>query len=111
MLVRGVEDIQVVQEQAALLRIAMLVARDEPLDSLFGAVAAEVSQLLGVEAGAVPRFMGGERAGVVGGHPTRGGRGLPGNAGVGGPPPHRAVGRAPTTPPPPRLRLRGRSQE
>ena len=33
MLVRGVEDIQVVQEQAALLRIAMLVARDEPLDS------------------------------------------------------------------------------
>ena len=42
MLVRGVEDIQVVQEQAALLRIAMLVARDEPLDSLFGAVSAEV---------------------------------------------------------------------
>ena len=46
MLVRGVEDIQVVQEQAALLRIAMLVAQDEPLDSLFGAVSAEVAQLL-----------------------------------------------------------------
>ena len=46
MLVRGVADIQVVQEQAALLRIAMLVARGEPLDSLFGAVSAEVSQLL-----------------------------------------------------------------
>ena len=55
-LVRGVEDIQVVQEQAALLRVAMLVARGEPLDSLFGAVSAEVSQLLRVDAGAVMRY-------------------------------------------------------
>ena len=80
MLVRGVEDIQVVQEQAALLRIAMLVARDEPLDSLFGAVAAEVAQLLRVEAGAVMRFIGGERAVIVGVHRTGGVRGLPVNA-------------------------------
>jgi len=62
MLVRGVADIQVVQEQAALLRIAMLVARGEPLDSLFGAVSAEVSQLLHVDAGAVMRLIGAERA-------------------------------------------------
>ena len=80
MLVRGVEDIQVVQEQAALLRIAMLVARDEPLDSLFGAVAAEVAQLLHVDAGAVMRFIGGERAVIVGVHRTGGVRGLPVNA-------------------------------
>ena len=80
MQVRGVEDIQVVQEQAALLRIAMLVARDEPLDSLFGAVSAEVAQLLGVEAGAVMRFIGGERAVIVGVHRTGGVRGLPVNA-------------------------------
>ena len=62
MLVRGVEDIQVVEEQAALLRVAMLVARDEPLESLFSAVAAEGARLLGVEAGAVMRYVGGERA-------------------------------------------------
>jgi signal transduction histidine kinase len=80
MLVRGVEDIQVVQEQAALLRIAMLVAKDEPLDSLFGAVSAEVAQLLGVEAGAVLRFIGGERAVIVGVHRNGGVRGLPVNA-------------------------------
>src|SRR5215217_4198400 len=80
MLVRGVEDIQVVQEQAALLRIAMLVARDEPLDSLFGAVSAEVSQLLHVDAGAVLRSIGGERAVIVGVHRTGGVRGLPVNA-------------------------------
>ena len=80
MLVRGVEDIQVVQEQAALLRIAMLVARDEPLDSLFGAAAAEVSQLLGVDAGVVIRFIGGERGVIAGVHRTGGVRGLPVNA-------------------------------
>jgi signal transduction histidine kinase len=80
MLVRGVEDIHVVQEQAALLRIAMLVARDEPLDSLFGAVSAEVSQLLHVDAGAVLRFIGGERAVIVGVHRAGGVRGLPVNA-------------------------------
>ena len=77
MLVRGVEDIQVVQEQAALLRIAMLVARDEPLDSLFGAAAAEVSQLLSVDAGVVIRFIGGERGVIAGVHRTGGVRGLP----------------------------------
>jgi signal transduction histidine kinase len=80
MLVRGVEDIQVVQEQAALLRIAMLVARDEPLDSLFGAVSAEVAQLLNVDAGAVMRFIGGERAVIVGVHRTGGVHSLPVNA-------------------------------
>ena len=66
MLVRGVEDIQAVSEQAALLRIAMLVARDEPLESLFARVSEEVGRLLGVEAGAVMRFVGGERAVIVG---------------------------------------------
>jgi signal transduction histidine kinase len=97
MLVRGVEDIQVVQEQAALLRIAMLVARDEPLGSLFGAAAAEVSQLLHVEAGAVLRFMGGERAVIVGVHRTGGVRGLPVNAELDIHRSDSATGRAQTT--------------
>jgi signal transduction histidine kinase len=80
MLVRGVEDIQAVSEQAALLRIAMLVAADEPLDSLFGRVSEEVGRLLGVEAGAVMRFVGGERAVIVGVYRMKGVRGLPVNA-------------------------------
>ena len=80
MLVRGVEDIQVVREQAALLRIAMLVARDEPLDALYGAVAEEVATLLRADAGAVMRFIGGERAVIVGVHRAGGVRGLPVNA-------------------------------
>jgi signal transduction histidine kinase len=80
MLVRGVEDIQAVSEQAALLRIAMLVARDEPLASLFEHVSEEVGRLLGVEAGAVMRFVGGERAVIVGVYRMKGVRGLPVNA-------------------------------
>jgi signal transduction histidine kinase len=103
MLVRGVEDIHVVQEQAALLRIAMLVARDEPLDSLFGAVSAEVTQLLGVEAGAVMRFIGGERAVIVGVHRTTGVRGLPVNAELDFDSMSSALGRAQSTLLPARL--------
>ncbi len=80
MLVRGVEDIQAVSEQAALLRVAMLVGRDEPLESLYARVSEEVGQLLAVEAGAVMRFAGGERAVIVGVHRKQGVRGLPVNA-------------------------------
>jgi signal transduction histidine kinase len=80
MLVRGVEDIHVVREQAALLRVAMLVARDEPLEALHTAVSEEVATLLGAEAGAVMRFIGDERAVIVGVHRTGGVRGLPVNA-------------------------------
>src|SRR5262245_59955763 len=96
-LVRGVEDIQVVQEQAALLRIAMLVARDEPLDSLFSAVSAEVTHLLDIEAAAVMRFIGGERAVIVGVHRVGGVRGLPVNAELDFDRVHSALGRVQTT--------------
>jgi signal transduction histidine kinase len=80
MAVRGVEDIQAVSEQAALLRIALLVARDEPHDALFAAVSEELAALLGVETGAVLRFVGAERAVVVGVWNTATVRGLPVNA-------------------------------
>ncbi len=80
MLVRGVDDIRVVQEQAALLRVAMLVARDEPLDALYAAIAQEIGTLFGAEAGAVMRYIGGERAVIVGVHRGGGVRGLPVNA-------------------------------
>jgi signal transduction histidine kinase len=66
MAVRGVDDIQVVSEQAALLRVAVLVARAAPLDELFAAVAEEAACALAVDAGAVLRYVGEERAVVVG---------------------------------------------
>ena len=80
LLVRGLEDIRAVREQAALLRVALLVARDEPLERLFGDLAEEIAMLLEAEAGGVLRFIGGERAVIVGVHRTAGVRGLPVNA-------------------------------
>jgi signal transduction histidine kinase len=97
MLVRGVEDIHVVREQAALLRVAMLVARDEPLDALYGATAEEISSLLASEAGAVMRFIGSERAVIVGVHRGGGVRGLPVNAEIDVDTNNSALGRAQRT--------------
>lgn len=79
-LVRSVDDIRVVREQASLLRIAMLVARDEPVDALFAAAAEEVATLLGAEVGGVLRYLGGCHAVIAGVHRTGGIRGLPVNA-------------------------------
>ena len=97
MLVRGVEDIHVVREQAALLRVAMLVARDEPLEALYGAVSEEVATLLGADAGAVMRFIGSERAVIVGVHRCGGVRGLPVNAEIDVDTSNSALGRAQRT--------------
>src|SRR3954451_212655 len=76
----GVQDIQVVEEQSALLRVAMLVARDTPLEQLFNSVAAETARVLGVDATGVMRFIGGERAVVTGVWVAPGQRFLPVNA-------------------------------
>ncbi len=67
-------------EQAALLRIAMLVARDAPEDVVFTAASEHTARLVGAQAGAVLRFMGAERAVVVGVWREGGIRGLPLNA-------------------------------
>jgi signal transduction histidine kinase len=76
----GVQDIQVVEEQSALLRVAMLVARDTPLDQLFNAVSAESARVLGIDSAGVLRYLGGERAVVVGVWVSPGQRYLPVNA-------------------------------
>src|SRR4051794_30850184 len=76
----GVQDIQVVEEQSALLRVAMLVAGDTPLERLFASVAAEIARVLGVDAAGVMRYIGGERAVVVGVWRSGGQRMLPVNA-------------------------------
>src|SRR5688500_5298066 len=80
MAVRGVDDIQVVSEQAALLRVAVLVARAAPQRELFAAVAEEAARALAVDAGAVLRYVGEERAVVVGSWRADGKRTMPVNA-------------------------------
>ena len=55
-------------EQAALRRVATLVAQDAPADELFDAVAHEAAELLACERAAIVRFAGDGTATVVGGH-------------------------------------------
>src|SRR5829696_1528257 len=97
MAVRGVEDTQAVEEQAALLRVAVLVARDAPLQELFSAAAEETARMLGAESGSVIRYVGAERAVVVGVWRPRGRRGLPVNAEVDFDPATTAMGKARAT--------------
>jgi signal transduction histidine kinase len=67
-------------DQAALLQVAMLVLRDAPPETVFGAVAEQTARRLGTEAAVVLRFLGDERAVVVGVWREDGIRGLPVNA-------------------------------
>jgi len=67
-------------EERALLGIAMLVAREAPEEVLFAAVAEQVAERLAAEAASVLRFVGDERAVVVGVFRDGGNRGLPVNA-------------------------------
>ena len=67
-------------EQAALLAVAMLVAREAPVEELFASVAEQAAGRLGAEASSVLRFVGDERAVVVGVWREGGNRGLPVNA-------------------------------
>jgi signal transduction histidine kinase len=76
----GVEDIHMVEEQSALLRVATLVARETPLPQLFTRVAEEIARVLGVDATGVMRYLGGERAVVAGVWVVPGQRYLPVNA-------------------------------
>ena len=68
------------EEQAAIRRVAMLVAKDAAPEAVFAAASEQVGRLLGAEVGAVLRFMGGERAIVVGVSREDGVRGFPVNA-------------------------------
>jgi signal transduction histidine kinase len=74
------DEVVVVDERAALLRIAGLVARDAPDEAVFAAVCELGARLLGADAGAVVRFVGDERGVVVGAWREGGSRGLPVNA-------------------------------
>jgi signal transduction histidine kinase len=67
-------------EQAALLQIAMLIVREAPLEAVLGAVAEQAARRLRTEAATVLRFIGDERAVVVGVWRESGIRGFPVNA-------------------------------
>ena len=67
-------------EQAALLQIAMLIVHDALLEAVFGAVAEQAARRLRAEAAVVLRFVGDERAVVVGVWREGGIRGFPVNA-------------------------------
>jgi PAS domain S-box-containing protein len=57
---------RLVDEQAALRRVATLVARESPSEEVFEAVAREAGQLLGVDAMHMGRFADGEAISVAG---------------------------------------------
>jgi signal transduction histidine kinase len=59
------------EEQAALRRVATLVAQGVPADALFGAVCDEVEALAGADASAVVRFEADGTLTVMGAHATR----------------------------------------
>jgi len=80
-------------DQAALLRIAAIVGRDAPEEELFAAAAEEAARLVGAQATGVMRFLGGERAVVVGVWREDGVRGMPVNAELDFDPRHSSLGR------------------
>src|SRR5215510_2453221 len=71
-----------VGETIGLLRVALLVARDAPLEEVFTAVAGQAARRLDAEASVLLRFIGEERAVVVGAWREGGSRGFPVNAEV-----------------------------
>jgi signal transduction histidine kinase len=64
----------------ALLEIATLIAREAPEDLVFATVSEHVAAHVGAEAAVVARYVGDERAVVVGSWREDGGRGFPVNA-------------------------------
>jgi GAF domain-containing protein len=96
-------DVERAEELAALHRVAMLVARAAPLETVFHAAGEQIAVLLGAGAGAVLRFLGDERAVVLSSWRETGVRGLPVNAEVDFEGPQSALAQIRTTRRPARL--------
>jgi signal transduction histidine kinase len=82
------------ERASGLLEIATLIAREAPEEVLFATVAQHVARRLGIEAASVLRYVGDERAVVVGVWREGGSRGLPVNAELDFDVRNSAVGRA-----------------
>jgi len=96
-------EVERAEELAAQHRVALLVARAAPLDTVFHTAGEQVAMLLGAAAGAVLRFLGEERAVVLSSWREAGTRGLPVNAEVDFEGPQSALVRVRTTRRPARL--------
>ena len=68
------------EHAVALLEIATLIAREVPEEVLFATIAEQAARRVGTEAASVLRYVGDERAAVVGVWRDGGNRGLPVNA-------------------------------
>jgi signal transduction histidine kinase len=68
------------ERAAALLEIATLIAREVPEELVFGTVSEHVAAHVGADAAVVARYVGDERAVIVGSWRDDGGRGFPVNA-------------------------------
>jgi signal transduction histidine kinase len=75
-------EVERAEELGALHRVALLVARSAPLETVFHAAGEQSAVLLGAASGAVLRFLGEERAVVLSSFREPGTRGLPVNAEV-----------------------------
>jgi GAF domain-containing protein len=80
MAISGTTEAESQRAAVALLQIATLIAREAPEEVLFATVAEHAARRLGIEAGSVLRYVGDERAVVVGVWREGGGRRLPVNA-------------------------------
>src|SRR5688572_3091506 len=80
MAISGTTEAESQRAAVALLQIATLIAREAPEEVLFATVAEHAARRLGTEAGSVLRYVGDERAVVVGVWRDGGGRRLPVNA-------------------------------
>ena len=108
MAVQGVEDTQTVEHQAALLRVALLVARDAPQESCSRRPRRRPRGCSAPSPARSMRYVGAERAVIVGVWRPRGRRGLPVNAEVDFEPRTTAMGQARATA---RARAGGRLRE
>jgi signal transduction histidine kinase len=80
MSIRGAGHRATAELAPALLEIARLIAREAPDEIVFATVSERLARHLGVESASVLRYLGDERAVVVGVWRERGGRALPVNA-------------------------------
>ena len=80
------------EDAPALLEVATLVAAGAPPETVFAAAAEQAARVSGAEAIAVLRYLGDERAVVVGTWRSGGTRGMPVNAELDFDPRHSAVG-------------------
>jgi signal transduction histidine kinase len=96
-------EVERADELAALHRLALLVAKAAPLETIFDAVSEQIAALVGGTSSGVLRFLGDERGVLVGVWRESGSRGFPVNAELDFQAPHSALAKTRSTRRPARL--------